>query len=195
MIYRTFIKILVLAAVLASPVNAGAQDTRRLSAGLLPVFYIFDGDYFGIGNGGGADIVLRYEISRNFFFENRLGGYGAKQRGKGVTGFNGQVGVSAFFPVWIPFRPTARLALALMTANPVISEPVEEFKPSQTVLYLVAGVGMTRSIKADFQIEGGIDLLFTPYKYNVYEFYRQYYEVSEARFSHLAFYLGASYIF
>ena len=193
--YRSFVQIALLIAVLASPVCSGAQETRRLSAGLLPVFYVFDGDYFGIGNGGGADIVLRYEISRNFFVENRLGGYGAKQSGTGITGLNGQVGVSAFFPIWIPFRPSARLALALLTANPVISEPVEGFRPSQTVLYLAAGVGMTRSIQAEFQIEAGIDLLFTPYRYNVYEFYRQYYEVDKARFSHLAFYLGASYIF
>ena len=185
----------VTAAVLAAPMEAGAQGMRRFNAGLLPVFYLFDEDYFGIGNGGGADMVLRYEITHNIFLENRLGAYGARQGDAGITGLNGQIAASVFFPVWIPYRPSARLGFGLLSANPIVSDPIEEFRPSQTLLYLVAGVGMTRSIKADFQIEGGIDLLFTPYRYNVYTFYRQYYEVKEARFSHLAFYLGASYIF
>jgi hypothetical protein len=168
---------------------------RRLSVGLLPVFYLFDEDYFGIGNGGGADLVLRYEIKQNIFMENRLGGYGAKQGDSSITGFNGQVGVTAFLPMWIPWRPSARFALALMTANPVISDPVEEFRPSQTVFYCVAGVGITRSISAEFQVEAGIDFLFTPYSYRIYEFYRQYVDVYEVRFTHFAFFLGASYTF
>lgn len=193
---RLFVPGFLIAVILASiPFSAGSQEMRRLNAGLLPVYYIFDSDYFGIGNGGGADIVLRYEIRQNIFFENRLGGYAAKQDDYNITGFNGQLGVMAFLPYWIPYRPSARLALALMTANPVISEPVEEFRPSQTVFYLVAGVGITRSINADFQIETGVDLLFTPYSYRIYEFYRQYVEVQEASFTHFAFYLGASYTF
>jgi len=112
-----------------------------------------------------------------------------------VTGFNGQLGVTAFLPVWIPWRPSARFALALMTADPVISEPVQEFRPSQTVFYVAAGVGITRSINAAFQIEAGADIFFTPYSYRVYEFYRQYVEVSEVKFTHIAFFLGASYTF
>ncbi len=186
----------MLAVIMASvPSGAGAQETRRLNVGLLPVFYLFDNDYFGIGNGGGADIVLRYEIRQNVFFENRLGGYAAGQDGHNITGFNGQVGVMTFFPVWIPYRPSARLALALITANPVVSEPVQEFRPSQTLLYFVAGVGITRSLREDFQLEAGVDLLFTPYSYTVYKFYRQYVEIQETRFTHLAFFIGASYTF
>jgi hypothetical protein len=186
----------MIAIVLVSAVSgAGAQEMRRLNVGLLPVFYAFDNDYWGIGNGGGADIVLRYEIRQNIFFENRLGGYAADQDGHNVTGFNGQVGVTAFLPVWIPWRPSARFALALMTADPVISDPVQEFRPSQTVFYCVAGIGITRAIKEDFQIEAGADLLITPYSYRIYEFYRQYVEVSEVRFTHLAFFIGASYTF
>jgi hypothetical protein len=184
------------AAILFSGLTGvSAQETRKLSAGLLPVYYVFDDKYFGIGNGGGADVVLRYELKQNIFFENRLGGYGAKQEDNNVTGFNGQVGLTAFFPIWIPYRPSARFAMALMTADPVISEPVEEFRPSQTVFYIVIGAGITRSLKADFQIEGGVDLLFTPYSYRIYEFYRQYVEISEVKFNHLAFYIGASYFF
>jgi hypothetical protein len=186
----------MIAIVLVSAVSgAGAQEMRRLNVGLLPVFYTFDNDYWGIGNGGGVDIVLRYEIRQNVFFENRLGGYAADQDGHNVTGFNGQVGVTAFLPVWIPWRPSARFALALMTADPVISDPVQEFRPSQTVFYCVAGIGITRSIKEDFQLEAGVDILFTPYSYRIYEFYRQYVEVSEVRFTHLAFFIGASYTF
>ncbi len=193
---RRFVPVVMIAIILVSaPSGAGAQEMRRLNAGLLPVFYLFDSDYFGIGNGGGADIVMRYEIRQNVFFENRLGIYAASQDGHNITGFNGQVGVMAFLPMWIPFRPSARLALALMTANPVVAEPVEAFRPSQTVFYLVTGVGITRSIGADFQIESGIDLLFTPYSYRVYKFYRQYVEVRDTRFTHLAFFIGASYTF
>ena len=192
---RTLAAVAVIAAVLAIHVDAGAQEVRRFNAGLLPVFYLFDEDYFGIGEGGGADLVLRYEITNNIFIENRLGAYGAKQGDVGITGLNGQIAASVFFPVWIPYRPSARLGLGILSANPVVSDPIEEFRPSQTLMYLVVGVGMTRSIRADFQIEGGVDLLFTPYRYNVYKFYRQYYEVNEARFSHIAFYIGASYIF
>lgn len=183
----------VLLAHAASP--AGAQEMRRLNVGLLPVYYFFDDGYFGMGNGGGADLALRYEIRQNVFFENRLGAYAASQEGNNITGFNGQLGVSAFLPLWIPWRPAARIALALITADPVISDPVQEFRPSQTIFYIAAGIGMTRSINAAFQIETGVDLLFTPYSYRVYEFYRQYVEVSEVRFTHVAFYLGASYTF
>ncbi len=182
--------------ILVSAVSsAGAQEMRRLTAGILPVFYVFDSDYFGIGNGAGADIVLRYEIKQNVFFENRLGGYAAKQDDHNITGFNGQVGVTAFLPVWIPWRPSARFALALMTANPVISDPVQGFRPSQTVFYCVAGIGITRSISADFQLEAGADILFTPYSYRIYQFYRQYVEVNQMRFNHLALFIGASYTF
>lgn len=193
---RRFVPVLMIAVILASiPSGAGTQEMRRLNAGLLPVYYLFDDDYFGIGNGGGADLVLRYEIRQNVFFENRLGGYAASQGNNNITGINGQVGVMAFLPYWIPYRPSARLALALMTANPVISDPVEEFRPSQTVFYFVAGVGITRSISADFQIEAGADVLFTPYSYRVYKFYRQYVEAKETRFTHFAFFIGASYTF
>lgn len=186
----------MIAVILFSAVSgAGAQEMRRLSVGLLPVFYAFDDDYFGIGNGGGADLVLRYEIRQNVFFENRLGIYAASQDTHNITGFNGQVGVTAFLPVWIPWRPSARFALALMTADPVISDPVQEFRPSQTVFYCVAGIGITRSISAEFQIEAGVDILFTPYSYMVYEFYRQYVEVHDVTFTHLAFFIGASYTF
>jgi len=144
----------------------------------------------------GLDPVRRRSAGRqNVFFENRLGGYAARQDNTNITGFNGQVGVMAFLPYWIPYRPSFRLALALMTANPVISEPVREFRPSQTVFYFVAGVGITRSLSADFQIEAGADILFSPYNYRVYEFYRQYVEVRETRFTHLAFFIGASYTF
>ncbi len=193
---RRFVPAFLIVVILASiPSGAGAQEMRRLNAGLLPVFYLFDNDYFGIGNGVGTDIVLRYEIRQNVFFENRLGGYAARQDNTNITGFNGQLGVMAFLPYWIPYRPTFRLALALMTADPVISEPVREFRPSQTVFYIVAGVGITRSINADFQIEAGADILFSPYNYRVYDFYRQYVEVRETRFTHLAFFIGASYTF
>ncbi len=193
---RRFVPAVMIVIVLVSAVSgADAQEMRRLNAGLLPVFYMFDDDYFGIGNGVGADIVLRYEIRQNFFFENRLGGYGANQGDANITGFNAQLGATAFLPVWMPWRPSARFAFALMTANPVISDPVQEFRPSQTVFYCVAGIGITRAISHDFQIESGIDILFTPYSYRIYEFHRQYVEVTEARFTHIAFFLGASYTF
>lgn len=188
---------LVLTAVILSVAVSGsdAQGIRRLNAALLPAFYVFDSDYFGIGNGGGMDVVLRYEIRDNVFLENRLGGYAASQDGHSITGFNGQLGVTAFLPYWIPWRPSARAALALMTADPVISDPVQEFRPSQTVFYALIGLGITRSITAAFQIEAGVDLMFTPYSYRIYEFYRQYVEVHDARFTHAAFSLGASYTF
>ncbi len=196
MFLRRFVPAVIIGIILLAAISgAEAQEMRRLNVGLVPVFYAFDEDYFGIGNGVGADLLLRYEIRQSIFIENRLGGYAADQDGNSITGFNGQVGVTAFLPVWIPWRPSARFALALMTANPVISDPVEEFRPSQTVFYCVAGIGITRAISASFQLEAGADLLFTPYSYRIYEFYRQYVEVTEARFTHLAFFIGASYTF
>jgi hypothetical protein len=186
---------LTAAALSVAPSGSEAAGVRRLNAGLIPAFYLFDSDYFGIGNGGGMDLVLRYEIRDNIFIENRLGGYAASQDGHSITGFNGQLGATVFLPYWIPWRPTARAGLALMTANPVVSEPVQEFRPSQTVFYTLIGLGITRSITADLHIEAGVDLLFTPYSYRVYEFYRQYVEVSDKRFTHAAVSLGISYIF
>jgi hypothetical protein len=172
-----------------------SQPSRRISTGALPVYYLFDDGYFGIESGLGVDALLRFEISRNVFIENRLGGYTAEQDGTDIAGLNGQLGVTAIFPVWIPYRPSARFALALLTVNPSISEPVKEFRPSQTVFYMVFGLGMTRVLKGMFQIEAGADVMFTPYEYRIYEFYRQYYEAREAGFLHLSFYLGASYTF
>lgn len=168
---------------------------RRISVGFSPAFYIFDGSYWSIGGGYGADVVIRCEIVNNLFVENRLGGYGGSQDGSGITGFNGQIGIIHFFPYLIPHRPSFRAGFAFMTVNPVVSEPVETFRPSQTILYFVTGIGITWSLREYFQLEFGADLLVSPYRYRVYDFHRQYVESIDKRFLHGAFTVGASYVF
>lgn len=177
------------------PSTLHAVQARRISTGISPVFYFFDGSYWGIGSGYGADLVVRCEIFNNLFLENRLGGYGGSQGDTEITGVNGQLGIVHFFPYWIPNRPSFRAALALMTVNPVVSDPIETFRPSQTVLYFVTGAGITWSLREYFQVEIGIDLMVTPYRYRVYHFYRQYVESREERFMHATLTFGASYTF
>ncbi|MDD3642800.1 MAG: hypothetical protein PHQ19_04985 [Candidatus Krumholzibacteria bacterium] len=202
--HRAFLRIrrAALVSACAATVAAGcvpgsshARQVRRLSAGLSPACYFFDASYWGIEGGCGADLVLRCEIANNLFVENRLGGYGASQDGAGITGFNGQIGIIHFLPYWIPNRPSFRAGFALMTVNPVISDPVETFRPSQTVLYFVTGLGITRSLREYLQLELGVDLLVTPFRYRVYHFYRQYVDAGEERFLHGAVTIGASYTF
>lgn len=185
----------ILIAIGPPPAGSASPAARKLSAGLYPSFYLFGGDYFGIGRGAGADLVLRCEIGSFFYLENRLGGYAASQDGISVRGLNGQLGVITFLPYLIPYRPSLRAGVALMTCDPVVSKPVETFRPSQTVLYLVAGSGVAWSVRSRLQLEFGADVLITPYRYRVYNFYRQYVDVSEERFIHAAFTLGASYTF
>ena len=182
-------------AVLLWTSAAPAQAARELSIGAHFTHYLFDADYFGIGNGSGADIVVRCEIGRFFWVENRLGGYAASQDGTSIRGISGQLGIITFLPYLIPYRPTLRAGLALLTCNPVVSPPVPSFTPSQTVLYGLFGGGMSWSIRSRVQIEFGADLLITPYQYRVYTFQRQYVEASRERFIHAAFTLGATYAF
>jgi len=182
-----------MAAVLVAPARTRAD--RTVSAGLFPAFYLLDGDYFGMDTGIGTDLVVRYEVVTGLYIENRLGGYSSSQDGSSVTGINGQLGVTAILPYLIPWRPSVRLAGALLTMNPVISEPVTSFRPSQTVFYLVGGAGITRILRGRFQVEFGADLMLTPYTYRIYDFHRQYVETKEARFAHLSFSLGLMYSF
>lgn len=185
----------IIVAAGAIPAQPHAQQVRRISVGISPAFYFFDDSYWGIDTGYGADIVIRCEILNNLFVENRVGGYGASQDGSGISGFNGQIGIIHFLPYFIPNRPSFRVGLAFLTVNPVISEPVETFRPSQTILYFVTGVGVTWSLKEYIQLELGADLLVTPYHYRVYRFYRQYVEASDQRFLHGSLSLGVSYTF
>jgi len=189
------VAVMVAVATCTMPAQSHGQEMRRISAGFSPSFYLFDGSYWGIGGGYGADIVIRCEIVNNLFVENRLGGYGGSQDGAGITGFNGQIGIIHFFPYWIPNRPSFRAGFAFMTVNPVVSEPVETFRPSQTILYFATGVGITWSLREYFQLEFGADLFISPYRYRVYSFHRQYVEATEERFIHAAFTIGANYMF
>jgi len=194
---RRLVCIAVSIAVVACliPGRPQAEAVRRLSVGIVPAFYIFDDSYWGAKSGYGTDLVLRCEIVNNLFIENRLGGYGGSQGDARLTGFDGEIGIIHFLPYLIPYRPSFRAGFAFMTVNPVVSEPVESFRPSQTIIYFVTGIGITWSLKEYLQLELGVDLLVTPYRYRIYHFYRQYVETSEVHFLHGAFTIGASYSF
>ncbi|MBN1165380.1 MAG: hypothetical protein JXB45_12430 [Candidatus Krumholzibacteriota bacterium] len=177
------------------PTSSSGQSSHRINAALLPVVYVFDSNYFGLNNAAGVDLALRYELCNNFFFENRLGTFISSSDGTTVGGFNGQVGGLVLLPYLIPYRPLLRASLGLLSSNPITVTPTETYRPTQTTFYLIGGGGITAPLLYGFAAELNINIMFTPYKYMIYEFDRTHVKTRERQFTHLSFTLGVFYEF
>ncbi len=187
----------VLFAVIAflSPSRVYSQSARRVTAGLLTSYIALDKDYFGMDSAIGADFFFRYEIFGNVFVENRLGAFSSDDDGYGVGMFNGQIGVTFISTHFLPYRPYGRAAFCLLSANPLTATPTDTFRPSQTNLYFVLGLGVNTFVWKGIAAEAGVDVMFTPYEYIVYTFDRQSVGSEAVQFTHFGFSLGASYSF
>lgn len=185
----------LLTVLLASPREANCEPSRRISAGSTITYTIFDSDYFGLDSAIGAEVILRYELAGNIYFESRLGGFSTSKDGQSIGGLNGQFGISGFLTNILPFRPHVRAAFGLQSVNPVTTTPTDTFRPSQTTLYFIAGVGIGRYVWRELIVELSADLMATPYKYMKYSFDRQSVTSEEAQFTHYVIALGASYTF
>lgn len=175
--------------------SAPAELPRRIAASAAASYYIFDGDFFGLGNAVGAKAALRYELASDIYFENSLGFFDTEGSGVDVGGFDYRLGLAAVFPVLIPYRPVARCGVGFLTVNPVTVTPTESFRPAQTTFYLCAGVGATRSLFERFLLEAEASFWITPYRYRIYRFNRIDVTTSEERFMHVGLSLGAVYTF
>ncbi len=188
--------ILIIAVFAAlTPSEGRAQSSRRMSAGLLVSRMSFDSEYFGMGGATGTDIFLRCEILGNIHAETRIGAFSADDDGHSVGIFNGQVGLAFVSTSYLPYRLFGRAALGLLSSNPVTVTPTDTFRPSQTTFNIVLGVGADKFLWKSLAAEAGLDVMFTPYKYNVYTFDRQSVSSDPSQFTHFVISLGASWSF
>ncbi len=183
----------IIAAVL--PSNALGESNRRIGIGFFPGFFILDNDYFGLENGPGFDLRIRYEFQANIYFENRLGYLFSDESGTSVGGFSYQLGLTTILPYLIPYRPVASLGIGFLSADPITVTPTNTFRPSQTTFYFIGGGGVTRSIKENITIEAMGNIWVSPYHYRIYRFNRREVEIDEKQFTHVSFHVGISYIF
>jgi len=166
-----------------------------MSAGLLVSRIALDSDYFGMDGATGADIFIRCEILGNIYAETRMGAFSADDDGNSVGIFNGQLGLAYVSTSYLPYRLFGRAALGLLSSNPVTVTPTDTFRPSQTTFNIVLGVGADRFLWKSLAAEAGFDVMFTPYKYNVYTFNRQSVSSDPSQFTHFMISLGASWSF
>lgn len=181
--------------VFTTPSRVSAQSSRRMSAGLLASHIILDSDYFGIGGATGTDIFIRCEILGNVYAETRIGAFSAEDDGHSVGMFNGQLGLTFISTSYLPYRIFVRAALGLLSSNPVTVTPTDTFRPSQTTFNIVLGIGANKFLWKSLAAETGFDVMFTPYKYNVYTFNRQSVSSDPSQFIHFTVSLGASWSF
>jgi hypothetical protein len=190
---------IAVAAMVAAAVHLAtgvrAETPRRIAVAARFTYYIFDGEFFGLGGAVGAGAALRYELMRDIHFENSLGILDTKGSGVDVGGLDYRLNVVAVFPVLIPYRPVARCGIGLISVDPVTVTPTKSFRPSQTTFYLTGGVGATRSLVENFLVEAEASFWITPYRYRIYEFNRFDVAVREERFMHVGISLGAVYTF
>ena len=189
--------VVLIIAVLAAltPSDGRAQSSRRMSAGLHVSHIALDSDYFGMDGATGADIFIRCEILGNIYAETRMGAFSAEDDGNSVGIFNGQLGLAYVSTSYLPYRLFGRAAFGLLSSNPITVTPTDTFRPSQTTFNIVLGVGADRFLWKSLAAETGLEVMFTPYKYNVYTFDRQSVSIDPSQFIHFMISLGASWSF
>ncbi|MCU0639211.1 MAG: hypothetical protein MUF59_05005 [Candidatus Krumholzibacteria bacterium] len=188
--------ILILAVFAAlAPSEGRAQSSRRMSGGLLVSHIALDSEYFGMNGATGTDIFIRYEVLGNIHAETRIGAFSSDDDGHSVGMFKGQLGLAFVSTSFLPYRLFGRAALGLLSSNPVTVTPTDTFRPSQTTFNIVVGIGADRFLWKSLAAEAGLDVMFTPYKYNVYTFDRQSVSTDPSQFTHFVISLGASWSF
>lgn len=192
---RSVLALAVLVALFAR--GALAETPRRICASVESRYYAFDSGFFDLGNGFGAGAALRYEIVRDFYFENGIGAFGADGSGVSVGGLDYRLNLFAIVPFFmpVPYRPVARLGVGFLSVNPITATPTDTYRPTQTTFYLFGGAGMTRTFMKNMLVEGSANLWITPYKYRIYRFNRLNVNTDIERFTHFSISLAATYIF
>lgn len=185
---------LSLAIVLLASAARG-ETQRRINVGLDFNYYMLDGDYFRMDDGFGAGFTFRFEVANNIYIENVIGRFTANDGVVDIDGLNYHLDLLAIFPVLIPYRPLVRVGAGFLAVNPITTTPTQTYRPAQTAFYLIGGGGFSRSIRENIFVEATVDFYVTPYEYTIYEFDRDAVSTQDARFSHLAFNVGAYYAF
>ena len=197
---RFALALLALALVAAGTLAGGgasAQTPRRICASLEAHYYVFDSEFFDIGDGFGGAAALRYEIASDFYFENVIGFLDGDAGGVDIDGFDYRLNLFAIIPYFItvPYRPVARLGVGFLSVNPLTATPTDTYRPTQTTMYILAGAGITRNFLKRMLVEVSADVLVTPYQYRIYTFDRQDVSTSLARFTHFSTTLALTYTF
>lgn len=192
--------LLALALVAAGAIAGGgasAETPRRICASLEAHYYVFDSDFFDIGDGVGGAAALRYEIASDFYFENVIGFLDGDASGVDIDGFDYRLNVFAIIPFFmpVPYRPVARVGVGFLSVNPLTATPTDTYRPTQTTMYILAGAGITRNFLKRMLVELSADVLVTPYQYRIYTFDRQDVSTSFERFTHLSTTLAVTYTF
>jgi hypothetical protein len=177
--------------------GALAETPRRICASIEPHCYIFDSRFFGLGSAFGGGAALRYELASDLYFENGIGAFAADEKGVTVDGLDYRLNLFAILPLSLPIscRPIARLGVGFFSVNPVTATPTDTYRPTQTTMYILGGVGVTRAFFGNLLLEGSAGVWITPYKYRIYRFNRLNVETSIERFTHISASLGFTYIF
>jgi hypothetical protein len=193
---RAIIILFISLSLLVLPSSrAQGEMQRRINIGMNFNYYALDSDFFGLDNGVGAVFVFRYEIANNIYFENGLGTFSSDAAGVDIDGTNYHLDVLALLPYLIPYRPMLRAGMGFISVNPITATPTDTYRPAQTTFYLLAGTGLTRTLRENILVEASIDLYFTPYDYRIYEFDRSSVSTRDARFLHFIYNIGISYAF
>jgi hypothetical protein len=194
---RALVALVIAASGALAGGNALAEAPRRICASLEAHYYVFDSEFFDIGDGFGGGAALRCEIASDFYFESVIGFLDGDAGGADIDGFDYRLNLFAIIPYFIPvpYRPVARLGVGFISVNPVTATPTDTYRPTQTTMYLLAGAGITRTVLKRMLVEVSADVLFTPYEYRIYEFDRQDVSTSMARFTHLSTTLAVTYTF
>ena len=192
---RSRLRILLFLAIILFGAAARGEMQRRINVGIDFNYYLLDGEFFGMDDGIGGGLALRYEISNDVYLENVFGRFTANDGIVDIDGLNYHVDLLAVFPVLIPYRPILRAGIGFLAVNPITVTPTETYRPGQTAFYLIGGGGLTRTIRENIIVEASADLYMTPYEYTIYEFDRSSVSTEDVRFTHLVFNIGVNYAF
>ena len=194
-IVNLFLVIFLLDLLLASPPAMGEDGTtdRPISIGLIPSYNFLDSEFFHLKDSAGMGMILKFGITRNLFFENRIGGFECDNEASPVTGMFSQLGLAYNFPSPFPAFPIARLGAGFISVDPATVTPTESYRPTQTTFYMIGGIGIVQPVGKKVLIELCTDVWSAPYKYRVYRFDRDKVETSRHQFTHLTISFGILY--
>ncbi len=180
--------------LISSPAMGEDGNTERpIAVGLIPNYNFLDSEFFHLKDSAGMGILLKFGITRNLFFENRIGGFECENNVSPVTGMFSQLGLTYRFPSAFPTFPIARLGAGFISVDPATVTPTYSYRPTQTTFYIIGGIGIVQPVGNKVLIELCTDVWFTPYKYRIYIFDRDKVETSRHQFTHLTISLGIIY--
>lgn len=186
---------ILLIVLFSTPARTQNSMHRRIGCNVESSYFLFDEDFFGIDNGIGANVSLRYEIGWNIYFENTIGGFAAKSADVDVSGMDYGLTLAMILPYWIPYRPIVRAGVGFISVNPKTVNQIGTYRPTQTTFHFITGAGISKSLRENIELELMANAWIAPYLYRIYTFDRSSVKTEDAQFTHLNVTLGLSFLF